>query len=88
MPNIITANLLRSGDVVYLGDNTQWVREIGDAVIANSDDELSGLEALAEKAIEELKVIGAYPMEVDVVNGKAKPKSVREVIRAAHGPTV
>lgn len=88
MPRIVTANLLRSGDVVYLGADEMWVRDIADAVVASSDDELVALEAAGVKATELQKVIEVYAMDVDVVEGKARPLSVREVIRAAHGPSI
>lgn len=88
MPSVVTANLLRSGDVVYLGADDAWVRDIADAVVAQSDDEVRALEEAGDKALRSQVVISVYPMDVELVEGKARPKSVREIIRAAHGPTV
>jgi len=88
MSSVVTANLLRSGDVVYLGAGASWVRLIQDAQVANNKDELEKLESIAEQASDAQLVISVYPMDVAIVDGKPSPRSVREVIRAAHGPTV
>lgn len=88
MPSIITANLLRTGDVVYLGPNNEWVRDIADAIIADGKEKTAELEAIAVKDIARQLVVEVYPMDVELVDGKPKARSVREVIRAAHGPTV
>ncbi len=88
MPSVITANLLRSGDVVYLAKGEEWVRLLEDAEIAQDKDALKTLEEIAQRAEARQLVVEAYPMDVDVVDGRAKARSVREVIRAQHGPTV
>ncbi|MCV0370527.1 DUF2849 domain-containing protein [Filomicrobium sp.] len=88
MPNIITANLLRTGDVVYFAGLNNWVREIGDATVAKDKDELSELEKTAQRDVESQRVISVYAMDVELVNGRPEPRSVRERIRAALGPSV
>lgn len=84
----MTANLLRSGEVVYLGANDTWVRKIESATVAQNEDELAALEEAAKQAFEAQLVVDVYAMDVEVENGKTKALSVREIIRAAHGPSV
>lgn len=88
MPNIITANLLRSGDVVYLAGTGGWVRQIAEAKVAHDKEELAALEKQAQRDVEEHRVISVYAMDVDLVDGQPEPRSVRERIRATLGPTV
>jgi len=87
-PKIITANVLRTGDVVYLKDEGVWVREIGEAKIANDDEQLAELEAVAQRDFDRQLVVSVYAMDVNVVDGRPEPRSVRERIRAMLGPTV
>jgi len=87
-PSIVTANLLRSGDVVYLGANERWVRELESALVAHNENELAKLEEAGKRAQNDQLVIDVYAMDVDVKSGKPKARSVREIIRAAHGPSV
>ena len=88
MPSVITANMLRSGDVVYLAKGETWVRSLEDAEIAPDKEALKRLEDIAARAEAAQVVVEVYPMDIDVVEGRAQARSVREVIRAQHGPTV
>ncbi len=88
MASVLTANRLRSGEVVYLGAGDVWVRDLGDARVAQSDEDVSKLEALGQHFEDVREVISAYVMDVDVVDGRAVATSVREIIRAAHGPSI
>ena len=61
-PQIVSANDLFLGDVVYLTPNQGWTREITDAAIANTKAEA---EALMDTAIaQHHQVIGPYLVEV------------------------
>jgi Protein of unknown function (DUF2849) len=88
MPSVITANRLRSGDVVYLARNGAWVRTLDDAVVIDSADVLSTCTSHATAAVARNEVVSVYEMDVRLVDGKPVPVSVRENIRAAHGPSV
>lgn len=88
MPSVITANLLASGDVVYLGGEGHWVREIANAQVARDKAELTALEDAANRSIAEQVVTAVYAMDVGIADGRPAPLSVREKIRAQHGPTV
>jgi Protein of unknown function (DUF2849) len=83
MPSVVTANVLRSGAVVYLATGGQWVASLSDAAIAGNASALKALEQIAADALARNDVTAVYAMDVRVVNGRATPLSVRETIRAA-----
>ena len=87
-PQVVTANRLRVGDVVYLAANDDWVPELTGATVATDAAQLSALEAVAAKAVASQQVVGVYAIDVDVSAGVPKALSVKERIRAARGPTV
>jgi hypothetical protein len=88
MPNVVTANRLVDGIVVYLASGGGWTEEIGRARIAETEEETKALEAEAAKDVAARKVVAVYPMEVAVRDGAVDPLSVRERIRAAHRTTL
>jgi hypothetical protein len=47
MPNVVTANRLIDGIVVYLASEGGWTEEIGRARLAGTEDETKALEAEA-----------------------------------------
>jgi hypothetical protein len=88
MPNVVTANRLIDGIVVYLGPDGGWVEELARAKLADTDDETKALEAEAAKAVAERRVVAVYPMEVALNDGVPVATSVRERIRASHRTTL
>jgi hypothetical protein len=89
MPNVITANRLTDGIVVYLGPEETWVEEIANARVADTEEETKALETIAENAVRERKVVGVYAMPVALKDdGAIDPISVRERIRASHRTTL
>lgn len=88
MPSIVTANALRSGAVVYLASDGRWIEALPDAAVAEDAPQLKALEELAFRAVEAREVTGVYAMDVSIAEGRPQPVSVRERIRAAHGPSV
>ncbi len=88
MPNVVTANRLIDGIVVYLASDGGWTEEIGRARLAETEDEVKALEAEAAKDVAARKVVAVYPMEVAVNDGAVDTLSVRERIRAAHRTTL
>ena len=88
MPNVVTANRLTDGIVVYLASEGGWTEEIGRARLAETEDEIKALEAEAAKDVAARKVVAVYPMDVAVRDGTVDPLSVRERIRAAHRTTL
>ncbi|HET9572660.1 MAG TPA: DUF2849 domain-containing protein [Methyloceanibacter sp.] len=88
MPNVVTANRLTDGIVVYLAPDGSWVEDIARARIASTDNETKALEDVAAKDVKARKVVAVYPMEVALVDGAVDPLSVREKIRASHRTTL
>ena len=88
MPDVITANLLGSGDVVYLGTDGRWVRDLRDAATAGDKAALTRLEDIANRCVANREVTAVYAFAVALHDGRPTATSVRERIRAQHGPTV
>lgn len=87
MPNVVTANRLVDGIVVYLA-GSGWTEDISRARLAETEDETKALEAEAAKDVALRKVVAVYPMEIALRDGIVDPLSVRERIRAAHRTTL
>lgn len=88
MPNVVTANRLTDGVVVYLAPNGEWTEDIARARLAETDEETKVLETEAKNAIRERLVVDVYSMPVALADGAVDPLSVRERIRAAHRTTL
>lgn len=89
MPNVVTANRLDDGIVVYLAPGGTWTEDIAEARRAETGDEVKALEAEAETFVRDRVVVGAYPMPVEIKDdGTVDPISVRERIRASHRTTL
>jgi hypothetical protein len=88
MPSVVTANILRTGGVVYLKSDGTWVEQLADADVAHDKATMSTFEELALASIERNEVTAVYAFDVVIVDGRPLPASVREKIRAAHAPTV
>ena len=84
--NLVTANRLSDGVVVFLDAEGGWPTDIAKArVIAPAD--LADALAYAKRASDAQVVVEPYEIEVTVENGVPVPVRLRERIRAA-GPTV
>ena len=84
---VMTANRLKDGDVVFLTRSGQWSEKIDDAVLAL---EPLAVEALEARAVEDVKtnmVTGQYLFEATRVDGKIRADHIRERIRTL-GPSV
>ncbi len=88
MAEIVTANRLADGLVIYLTRDGGWSEDIARARIAETDDETKALLDEAEKSIRERTVTAVYEMKVAVKDGVPAPVSVREKIRALHETTL
>ena len=86
--NVVTANRLTDGIVVYLAPEGRWTEALAEARLAESEEEASALASIAEHAVRAREVVGVYPMPVALKNGRIDPLSVRERIRAAHRTTL
>ena len=87
MSQVITANRLKDGTVVFLGPDFSWVEHIGEArVFATPDTAASGLAA-TKKDEEDNLVLDVYAVDVAEREGTITPVKLREAIRAT-GPTI
>ena len=87
MLQMVIANRLADGIVVFLAPGDAWVTAIEDgAMIEDEADAERALEAAKRQEIECL-VVDPYLIEVELTGGRPKPKAIRELIRA-FGPTV
>jgi hypothetical protein len=88
VPDVVTANRLTDGIVVYLTPEGCWVEDIARAARAETKEETKALEEQGKLAEKQRLVVAVYPMPVEVKDGEIDPLSVRERIRAAHRTTL
>lgn len=84
---IMTANRLGDGAVVYLAADDEWVLSLHDAEVAEGEEAAIRLEERARLAMKQQKIVGPYLFAVADSERGILPVSQREIIRAA-GPTV
>jgi hypothetical protein len=84
---MIIANTLIEGQVVFLTAAADWTPDIERGAVARSDEEAAALLAEAKQAEKANQVIDPYLIPVTVRNGSRQPTEYREFIRAT-GPTV
>ena len=87
MQQMIIANELRSGEVVFLSEEGNWVNNIANATVALDIDQANKLLTLAQEAEHNNKVVGAELVEIEAQDKQRFPKDIREAIRV-NGPTV
>jgi Protein of unknown function (DUF2849) len=87
MPQMIIANRLTDGLVVFLDPRENWNPAIGSGALIEGDADAERLLAVANRHVAECRVIDPQLIEVAVENGKPRPTAIREAIRA-FGPTV
>ncbi len=87
MLEVVTANRLDDGEVVYLTREGHWSQWIGDACLAEGEQQTAALMVTADKAVAAHIVVAPYAIEVIVENGMVRARRYREHIRAS-GPSV
>ena len=83
--DVITANELLSGAVVYLGADGVWHADIAKARLFAAD-EAEARDAAVALAKMNMRLVGVETEKVAVSEGQIVPNRLRERIRAA-GPT-
>ena len=83
---VMTANRLRDGEVVFLAADG-WVEGIDGATVATAPDETKALDALGRQAVAVNEVVDAYLIDVAVEDGRVRPLKLREYLRTV-GPSV
>ena len=84
---ILTANRLSDGAVVYLDATGGWTKQVAEARLAADETVAANLVALGARAVAESKVVEPYLIDVTVMDGEIVPVRYRELIRAV-GPSV
>ena len=84
---VLTANRLDDGQVVYLATGAAWTHRLAEARIASDDETAAALQAAGARGVAERTVVDPYLFEVDPHGGAPRPLRMREAIRA-HGPSV
>jgi hypothetical protein len=84
---VMTANRLRDGEVVFLTRSGEWNERIDESVLALEPQAVAALEERAKHAIETNIVTGTYLFDAERVDGKIRAMHIRERIRTL-GPTV
>ena len=87
MPQMIIANRLVDGAVVFLAPDEQWVPVIDAGTVIEDETEAERLHGIAKQHEARCLVIDPLLIQVRVENGRVRPTEIREVIRA-FGPTV
>jgi len=87
MLQMIIANRLRDGAIVFLAGNEDWEPAIDGGAVIETEVDATRLLALAKRHEAECRVIDPQLIEVEIKDGKPRPTAIREAIRA-FGPTV
>jgi hypothetical protein len=83
---IVTANRLNDGFVVYLTGSHEWSADIDDSARALSPKFGEQLLTAARRAVDTQEIIEPYLIDVDDRSDRISPVKYRERIRAA-GPS-
>jgi Protein of unknown function (DUF2849) len=84
---IMTANRLRDGEVVFLTRSGEWNERIDEAALALEPEAQKALEARADEAVKATLITGPYLFEAERRDGRIRATHMRERIRTL-GPTV
>ena len=84
---IVTANRLIDGVVVYLDADGGWTDVIGLARVLETDEAIEAALAIGQKAVEDRIVVEPYAIDVERGADGLRPLRLREIIRAK-GPTI
>jgi hypothetical protein len=84
---VVTANRLADGVVVYLSGDNEWSERIGDSRVASDKTAAEALLAQGERAVVERRVVAPYLIDVEATSQGLVPRAYRERIRAL-GPSI
>jgi hypothetical protein len=87
MPQMIIANRLRDGVVVFLAPSEGWEPAIAAGTLIENEADATRLMAVAKRHEGECKIVDPQLIDIEVKDGKPRPTAIREAIRA-FGPTV
>jgi Protein of unknown function (DUF2849) len=84
---VMTANRLRDGEVVFLTRSGVWSERIDDATLALEPQAAAALEARAVDDVKATLITGQYLFDAERIGGKIRATHFRERIRTL-GPSV
>ena len=84
---VMTANRLRDGEVVFLTRAGVWSEKIDDAVLALEPQAKAALETRALDDVKKTLVTGQYFFDSERINGRIRANHFRERVRTL-GPSV
>ena len=84
---VISANRLDNGTVVYLTAYGDWTERLAQAQVTDGEDQGEAALDVAFGAVEACIVVDPYLIDIDDRDGERRPTLNRELIRA-EGPTV
>ncbi len=84
---LLTANDLHSGGVVFLTTKASWSPYISMAWVADSSESSEMLAALGQLAVDNNQVVGSFLIEVNMKDRVPRPVRYREQLRI-NGPSV
>ena len=87
MSQMIIANRLQDGRVVFMDQDGSWADSIADGCLISDQAESERLLEIAMGGEQRCEVIDPYLIDVEEENGRRTPTLYREQIRAT-GPTV
>jgi len=87
MLQVLTANRLIDGTVVYLAPNGAWVESLSEARVFETKPDAETALAVGTEAEKRQLIVHAYLFEVLQAKDNLRPVRQREIIRAA-GPSV
>jgi len=87
MLQMIIANRLHDGAVVFLALGESWELAIAAGAVIENPEEAARLLAVAKRHETECRVIDPTLIDVEIKDGTPRPTAMREAVRA-FGPTV
>jgi hypothetical protein len=87
MQEMITANRLADGRVVFFASDEKWSEDFHHGAIFSEAAARAQALARAQASVAANEVVEPYPIELEMRAGHLAPKALRERIRAT-GPTV
>ena len=83
---IVTANRLVDGLVVYMG-SSGWTEQVAEAAVAETGGDAVAILERATLSVDRCQVVDPYLIEVETSEAEIRPVRYREVVRA-FGPSV
>ena len=85
---IVTANRLRDGAVVYLTTARTWSEVFAESLPLRDEAEANAALEATKADVKARKIVGPYLAEVEETSDGIQPNSARERIRASRLPTI